>query len=55
MVLEEEYFYSGGSAEALGRIQQCVAEHFPVSVQHSTIQLEPADHDEPEVCAPHEH
>ncbi|MEX5298011.1 cation diffusion facilitator family transporter [Kocuria sp. CPCC 205292] len=54
VVLEEEYFYSGGSAEALGRIQRCVAEHFPVSVQHSTIQLEPADHDEPEVCAPHD-
>ncbi|MCM3686491.1 cation diffusion facilitator family transporter [Kocuria rosea] len=55
VVLEDEYFYSGGSAEALGRIQRCVAEHFPVSVQHSTIQLEPADHVEPEVCAPHDH
>ncbi|MEX5269558.1 cation diffusion facilitator family transporter [Kocuria sabuli] len=55
VVLEEEYFYTGGSAEALGRIQRCVAEHFPVSVQHSTIQLEPADHVEPEVCAPHDH
>ncbi|GEO95169.1 cation diffusion facilitator family transporter [Kocuria turfanensis] len=54
VVLEEEYFYAGGSAEALGRIQRCVAEHFPVSVQHSTIQLEPADHVEPEVCAPHD-
>ena len=54
VVLEEEYFYGGGSAEALGRIQRCVAEHFPVSVQHSTIQLEPADHVEPEVCAPHD-
>lgn len=55
VVLEDEYFYSGGSAEALGRIQQCVAEHFPVSVHHSTIQLEPADHVEPQVCAPHDH
>ncbi len=55
VVLEDEYFYSGGSAEALGRIQRCVAEHFPVSVQYSTIQLEPADHVEPEVCTPHEH
>ncbi|MFI7482519.1 cation diffusion facilitator family transporter [Kocuria sp. M1R5S2] len=55
VVLDEQYFYSGGSAEALGRIQRCVAEHFPVSVQHSTIQLEPADHVEPEVCAPHDH
>jgi cobalt-zinc-cadmium efflux system protein len=54
VVLEDRYFYSGGSAEALGRIQQCVAGHFPVSVQHSTIQLEPADHVEAEVCDPHE-
>ena len=42
-------FTEGGFVLSIG-----VAEHFPVSVQHSTIQLEPADHDEPEVCAPRE-
>ena len=28
----------------LTELQDCVANHFPVSVEHSTFQLEPAGH-----------
>ncbi|WP_439591861.1 cation diffusion facilitator family transporter [Microbacterium sp.] len=32
------------SAQLLRSLQECVADHFPVSVEHSTFQLEPASH-----------
>lgn len=32
------------SAQLLQSLQECVADHFPVSVEHSTFQLEPASH-----------
>lgn len=44
VILEDECFQDGHSAEILCRIQNCVAEHFEVSIAHSTIQLEPAAH-----------
>jgi len=34
------------SAALLRSLQECVAEHFPVSVEHSTFQIEPQSHPE---------
>ncbi|MFW0154815.1 cation diffusion facilitator family transporter [Rothia sp. P6271] len=41
ILLEEECFTSGHSVEILRHLQACVAEHFDVSIEHSTFQLEP--------------
>lgn len=48
VVIEEECFRSGHALEILDDLQECVATHFPVSVEHSTFQLEPARHREHE-------
>ncbi len=32
------------SARLLRRLQECVAEHFPVSIEHATFQLETGAH-----------
>ena len=37
-------FRDGHAPEILDQLQACVAEHFDVSVEHSTFQLEPATH-----------
>jgi cobalt-zinc-cadmium efflux system protein len=42
----------GHAPEILANLQQCVAEHFAVSVEHSTFQLEPAAHRDQETI-PH--
>lgn len=52
VVLDDKCFTDGHSAQILRDLQDCVASHFPVSVEHSTFQLEPADHTDP-VGAPH--
>ena len=44
VVLEDECFEDGHSAQLLCTLQECIAEHFDVSIAHSTIQLEPARH-----------
>ena len=44
VVVEDECFVDGDLPALLGRLQACVAEHFPVSVAHSTFQLEPVAH-----------
>ena len=44
VTVEDECFTSGHTRDLLDRLQDCVAEHFPVSVEHSTFQLEPAAH-----------
>ncbi|GAB3710925.1 cation diffusion facilitator family transporter [Mariniluteicoccus flavus] len=44
VVLEQECFEDGHSGEMLAELQACVATHFPVSVVHSTFQLEPPGH-----------
>ena len=44
VVVEDECFVDGDLPALLGMLQSCVAEHFPVSVAHSTFQLEPAAH-----------
>lgn len=41
IVLRQECFASGHSSEILKHLQSCVAEHFEVSIKHSTFQLEP--------------
>ncbi|SDB80983.1 cobalt-zinc-cadmium efflux system protein [Raineyella antarctica] len=48
VVVEDECFHSGHVTEILDSLQECVAGHFPVSVEHSTFQLEPARHREHE-------
>lgn len=48
VVLDEECFTDGHAAEMLARLQECVASHFEVSIEHSTFQLEPPGHAERE-------
>ena len=50
VVIERDCFTSGAAPDVLDGLQRCVAEHFPVQVEHSTFQLEPpahADHESP--------
>lgn len=51
VVLDEECFTDGHAAEMLAQLQDCVAAHFTVSIEHSTIQLEPPHHAEREHAA----
>lgn len=48
IVVEEECFHDGHAPQMLDQLQQCVAGHFDVSIEHSTFQLEPAKHTEHE-------
>lgn len=41
IVLDDECFTSGHTVQILKDLQTCVAEHFEVSIKHSTFQLEP--------------
>ena len=52
VVVDDECFMDGHAPVMLRELQECVAEHFPVSVEHSTFQLEPAGH---AVSEPHTH
>jgi cobalt-zinc-cadmium efflux system protein len=49
VVIDESCFQDGHAPRVLDQLQSCLVGHFPVSVEHSTIQLEPASH------AGHEH
>ncbi|WP_371031407.1 cation diffusion facilitator family transporter [Pseudoclavibacter sp. JSM 162008] len=40
VVVEDECFQDGHAAEVLGNVRACVAEHFEVSIPHSTFQIE---------------
>jgi cobalt-zinc-cadmium efflux system protein len=44
VVLDDSCFRDGHAPEILDRLQECVAEHFPVAVEHATFQLEPLGH-----------
>jgi cobalt-zinc-cadmium efflux system protein len=46
VVIDDGCFHDGHAPALLGELQRCVAEHFPISIEHSTFQLEPASHDE---------
>lgn len=48
VVVEDECFRDGHAPQMLDALQTCVAEHFDVSVEHSTFQLEPPRHTEHE-------
>ncbi|MDU0479546.1 cation diffusion facilitator family transporter [Staphylococcus chromogenes] len=56
VILREECFDDGHAPAILDKLQECVAEHFPVSVKHSTFQFEPAGHvDHEDGCCAAEH
>ncbi len=44
VVVEDSCFHDGHAPQILDELQTCVADHFPVSVGHSTFQLEPRSH-----------
>ncbi|MEA5116086.1 MAG: cation diffusion facilitator family transporter [Propionicimonas sp.] len=44
VVVDDQCFNDGHTDELLDQLQDCVRQHFPVSVEHSTFQLEPASH-----------
>lgn len=44
LVVDDACFHDGHTPTLLLTVQQCLVEHFPVSVEHSTIQFEPANH-----------
>lgn len=46
VVIDDECFLDGHAPTLLVELQRIVAERFPVSIEHSTFQLEPAAHDE---------
>ncbi len=48
VVVDDECFYDGHAPRMLDELQRCVAEHFPVQIEHSTFQLELASHGEHE-------
>lgn len=44
VVVDDECFSDGHAPRMLDQLQACVAQHFPVSIEHSTFQLEPVAH-----------
>lgn len=42
VVVDDECFTDGHAAVLLERVKECVAEHFELSVHHSTFQIETA-------------
>lgn len=48
VVVDDSCFHNGHLPTMLDQLQACVAEHFPVSVEHSTFQFESVEHAEHE-------
>jgi cobalt-zinc-cadmium efflux system protein len=48
VVVDDECFYDGHAPQMVDDLQKCVADHFAVSIEHSTFQLERAEHSEHE-------
>ncbi|MDH6180274.1 cobalt-zinc-cadmium efflux system protein [Microbacteriaceae bacterium SG_E_30_P1] len=48
VVVDDSCFHDGHAPIMLDQLQRCVAEHFPVQIEHSTFQLELAAHGERE-------
>lgn len=44
VVVSEEFLRGGGAHTLLDGLQSCLRDHFPISVEHSTFQLEPVGH-----------
>lgn len=53
VVIEDACFQDGHAPQVLDQLQACLAEHFPVSVEHSTFQLETSAHLSHEAAAHH--
>lgn len=53
VVVDAGCFHDGHAPKMLDALQQCVASHFDVSIEHSTFQLEPVGHAEHEPGAHH--
>lgn len=51
VIIEESCFHDGHAPRILRELQECVAQHFPLNIEHSTIQLEPPGHTEPQDSA----
>lgn len=51
VVVEDSCFSDGHAPQILDQLQACLAEHFPVSVEHSTFQLESPAHASHELAA----
>ena len=51
VVVENSCFEDGHAPQILDQLQTCLAEHFPVSVEHSTFQLESPSHASHEAAA----
>jgi cobalt-zinc-cadmium efflux system protein len=50
VVVEDSCFHDGHVPQLLDQLQTCLAEHFPVSIEHSTFQLEARTHAAHEVA-----
>lgn len=48
VVVDDGCFFDGHAPQLLEQLQSCVAEHFPVQIEHSTFQLEMASHGDQE-------
>jgi cobalt-zinc-cadmium efflux system protein len=48
VVVDDECFLDGHAPDMLDDLQRCVAEHFDVLIEHSTFQIEPAEHSDHE-------
>ncbi|WP_230198241.1 cation diffusion facilitator family transporter [Flaviflexus massiliensis] len=44
VILDDSCFHDNHAPQILDSLQACVKEHFPVSIEHTTFQLEPASH-----------
>lgn len=53
VVVDDECFTDGHAAEVLHEVRRCVAEHFPVSIPHSTFQIETGEIRDEETAALH--
>ncbi|GAB3317925.1 cation diffusion facilitator family transporter [Geodermatophilus aquaeductus] len=51
VVVEDSCFFDGHAPQVLDQLQACLAEHFTVSVEHSTFQLESPAHTSHELTA----
>jgi cobalt-zinc-cadmium efflux system protein len=51
VVVDDSCFTDGHAPQMLDQLQSCLASHFPVSIEHSTFQLEPVSHADHETAA----
>ena len=51
VVVEDSCFLDGHAPQMLDQLQACVAEHFEVTIEHSTFQLEPDGHTQHEATS----